>query len=233
MWGKSISELREIKVRGARARARACACTRCAASLLAACTHTCRRPLTCIWQAPAYVRWSTVMQEGTFFSFIGKADDNPKMQIALKELKKKCAAPRLPPGRPRAPRTAPRAPRAHAHMLWPCARQFRRSGDDETRLHGGGLQRSALLPLVHRPGVSLHLHLPVDRPLTASPRRYRWWYWWCSDHARGAFPRLLTPPVANCRPILSQDLLKSSMETHLPKYWTESMLARGYEVRPR
>ena len=28
------------------------------------------------------------MQEGTFFQFVGKADDNPKIQVALKELKK-------------------------------------------------------------------------------------------------------------------------------------------------
>ena len=48
------------------------------------CTYT--RTLTP--QAPAYIRWSTLMQDGTFFSFVGKADDNPKIQIALKELKK-------------------------------------------------------------------------------------------------------------------------------------------------
>jgi len=51
VWGRTITELREIK-------------------------------------APAYIRWSTLMQDGTFFAFVGKADDNPKIQIALKELKK-------------------------------------------------------------------------------------------------------------------------------------------------
>ena len=39
-------------------------------------------------KAPAYIRWSTLMQEGTLFHFVGQADDNPKIQIALKELKK-------------------------------------------------------------------------------------------------------------------------------------------------
>lgn len=39
-------------------------------------------------KAPTYIRWSTLMQEGTFFQFVGKADDNPKIQVALKELKK-------------------------------------------------------------------------------------------------------------------------------------------------
>ena len=39
-------------------------------------------------QAPNYIRWSTLMQESTFFHFVGKQDDNPKIQIALKELKK-------------------------------------------------------------------------------------------------------------------------------------------------
>jgi len=39
-------------------------------------------------KAPNYIRWSTLMQEGTFFQFVGKADDNPKIQVALKELKK-------------------------------------------------------------------------------------------------------------------------------------------------
>lgn len=39
-------------------------------------------------KAPNYIRWSTLMQQGTFFHFQGKADDNPKIQIALKELKK-------------------------------------------------------------------------------------------------------------------------------------------------
>ena len=28
------------------------------------------------------------MQEGTLFQFVGRADENPKIQIALKELKK-------------------------------------------------------------------------------------------------------------------------------------------------
>lgn len=39
-------------------------------------------------KAPAYIRWSTLMQEGTLFQFVPKPDDNPKIQIALKELKK-------------------------------------------------------------------------------------------------------------------------------------------------
>lgn len=39
-------------------------------------------------KAPNYIRWSTLMQEGTFFQFVGKGDDNAKIQIALKELKK-------------------------------------------------------------------------------------------------------------------------------------------------
>jgi hypothetical protein len=39
-------------------------------------------------KAPAYIRWSTLLQEGTLYHFQGQPDDNPKMQIALKELKK-------------------------------------------------------------------------------------------------------------------------------------------------
>lgn len=39
-------------------------------------------------KAPNYMRWSTLMQEGTLFQFTGKGEDNPKIQIALKELKK-------------------------------------------------------------------------------------------------------------------------------------------------
>ena len=39
-------------------------------------------------KAPTYIRWSTLMQEGTIFNFVGKDDDNPKVQIALKEMKK-------------------------------------------------------------------------------------------------------------------------------------------------
>jgi len=39
-------------------------------------------------KAPTYIRWSTLMQEGTLFQFVPKPDDNPKIQIALKELKK-------------------------------------------------------------------------------------------------------------------------------------------------
>ena len=31
-------------------------------------------------KAPAYIRWSTLMQQGTFFQFIPKPDDNPKIQ---------------------------------------------------------------------------------------------------------------------------------------------------------
>jgi len=38
---------------------------------------------------PTYIRWSTLMQEGTLFHYMGKADEVPKLQIALKELKKK------------------------------------------------------------------------------------------------------------------------------------------------
>ena len=37
-------------------------------------------------KAPAYIRWSTLMQEGTLFQFTPKQDDNPKVQIALKEV---------------------------------------------------------------------------------------------------------------------------------------------------
>jgi len=37
---------------------------------------------------PTYIRWSTLMQEGTLFHYMGKADEVPKLQIALKELKK-------------------------------------------------------------------------------------------------------------------------------------------------
>ena len=33
-------------------------------------------------KAPAYIRWSTLMQEGTLFQFVPKADDNPKIQSA-------------------------------------------------------------------------------------------------------------------------------------------------------
>ncbi len=32
-----------------------------------------------------------------------------------------------------------------------------------------------------------------------------------------------------CLSFLAQDLLKFSLQTQLPKKWTESMLARGYE----
>ena len=39
-------------------------------------------------KAPTYIRASTLMQEGTLFQFHGQPDDNPKVQIALKELKK-------------------------------------------------------------------------------------------------------------------------------------------------
>ena len=39
-------------------------------------------------KAPAYIRWSTLMQEGTLFTFVPKQDDMCKIQIALKELKK-------------------------------------------------------------------------------------------------------------------------------------------------
>ena len=39
-------------------------------------------------KAPTYIRWSTLMQEGTLFNFVPKPDDNPKIQIALTELKK-------------------------------------------------------------------------------------------------------------------------------------------------
>ena len=38
-------------------------------------------------KAPAYIRWSTLMQEGTLFQFTPKQDDNPKVQIALKEVR--------------------------------------------------------------------------------------------------------------------------------------------------
>ena len=40
-------------------------------------------------KAPTYIRWSTLMQEGTLFHFTGKADDNAKVQIALKELRQR------------------------------------------------------------------------------------------------------------------------------------------------
>ena len=39
-------------------------------------------------KAPTYIRTSTLLQEGTFFQFHGQPDDNPKVQVALKELKK-------------------------------------------------------------------------------------------------------------------------------------------------
>lgn len=39
-------------------------------------------------KAPNYIRTSTLLQEGTFFQFHGQPDDNPKVQVALKELKK-------------------------------------------------------------------------------------------------------------------------------------------------
>ena len=51
VWGRTITELREIK-------------------------------------APAYIRWSTLMQEGTLFHFTPKGDDNCKVQIALKNARK-------------------------------------------------------------------------------------------------------------------------------------------------
>ena len=46
------------------------------------------KPCAVVMQAPNYIRWSTLMQEGTLFQFVGRADENPKIQIALKELKK-------------------------------------------------------------------------------------------------------------------------------------------------
>lgn len=33
-------------------------------------------------KAPAYIRWATLMQQGTFFQFVPKPDDNPKIQSA-------------------------------------------------------------------------------------------------------------------------------------------------------
>ena len=44
-------------------------------------------------KAPAYIRTPTLLQEGTLFHFHGQPDDNPKVQIALKELKKNCGPP--------------------------------------------------------------------------------------------------------------------------------------------
>ena len=93
-------------------------------------------------KAPAYIRWSTLMQENTIFSFMGKGDDYPKIQIALKELKKNT-------------------------------------------------------------GTAVTIRLDF--------------------HEVG-----FNGPLC-CLSFIAQDLLKSSMENNLPRLWTESMLARGYE----
>lgn len=39
-------------------------------------------------KAPSYIRWAIMVQSGSFFYLVPPPDNNPKVQIALKELKK-------------------------------------------------------------------------------------------------------------------------------------------------
>ena len=117
-------------------------------------------------KAPAYIRWSTLMQEGTFFNFEPNADDNPKIQIALKELKKNTGTGVTVRFDYLVRSICPRA--AHAPLtLWSLA-----------SLAGGRIQRAAVLPVVFGGGSAQVEHggesaRPVDQLDAAARVRAR------------------------------------------------------------